>query len=215
MLNFMSDHINRHTGYEAVSASYGRLLADPEWENQFKSLPDDFSNEAKVLQILKQKMKEARVAKYLPDFSIMLPRQERIKMRLVLGTHSPQGLELFREIQAKVEPQESEIRYKIKNDASSQGSLFSAAQHATFEAQQKGVGCVRYQHRAEKLILGILKKNKSCKYGEILPRVMEAVAIRKPQVNSLIKAMKERELVSYDLPKRKRVPTPETLISAA
>jgi len=37
---------------------------------------------------LKARMKEARVATYLTDMAIRKPREDRIKMRLILGTHS-------------------------------------------------------------------------------------------------------------------------------
>ena len=45
LLNFMSEHINRHAGYPAIAASIGRFLADPDWESAFDALPPDRSNE--------------------------------------------------------------------------------------------------------------------------------------------------------------------------
>ena len=213
LLNFMSDHINRHSGYDAVAASFGRLLADPDWAEEFSALPKDLSNELKVLRLLKRRMKEARVAKYLPDFSIMLPRQERVKMRLVLGTHVPQGLELFRDVQAKVEEQEMEIRHSIREGESAQVSLFSAADHVEFEQQRKGVGCERYRRLAEERILAVLEDRQEVKYSALRPHIMEFVPMRKPQVNSLLGKMKKESKVAFDLPKGKRVPQPSTLVS--
>lgn len=98
LLNFMSDHINRHSGYDAVSKSIGRFLANPSWQEDFDACPTEWNNERKILYLLKRQMKKDRVAKFFPDFSIKLPRQKRVKMRLILGTNVSQGLELFRKI---------------------------------------------------------------------------------------------------------------------
>ena len=43
----------------------------------------------------------------------MVPKKERVKMRLILGTHSPKGLEVFRDVQEKVEKQEMEMRHNL------------------------------------------------------------------------------------------------------
>lgn len=213
LLNFMSDHINRHTGYKPVAASFGRFLADPSWSEEFSALPSELSNEVKVLRLLKRKMKEARIAKFLPDFSIMLPRQERVKMRLVLGTHAPEGLELFRDIQAKVEEQEMRIRHDIREEEANQGSLFSAADHVEIEQQRKGVGCARYRRLAEERIHEVLQDRLDVRYSALRPHLMEYVPIRKPQVNELVCEMKKRGKVAFDLPPRKRVPQLDTIIS--
>ena len=110
MLNFMSDHINRHAEYDEVAASFGRFLADAQWADEFARLPADLGNERKMLHLMKGAMRTHKVATYVPDFSIMVPKKERVKMRLILGTHSPKGLEVFRDVQEKVEKQEMEMR---------------------------------------------------------------------------------------------------------
>lgn len=54
LLNFMAESVNRHAGYQAVSNSFGRFLADPEWAADFDRLPNTWSNEEKVLHLLKR-----------------------------------------------------------------------------------------------------------------------------------------------------------------
>ena len=69
LLNFMSEHVNRHAEYSQVAASFGRFLADPEWATDFHSLPPDWSNEERVLHLLRCKIKTNGAATYLPRFS--------------------------------------------------------------------------------------------------------------------------------------------------
>lgn len=66
LFNFMSEHVNRHAGWDGVSASVGRFLADPEWRTAFEAR-SEASNEERVLNLFKAKMKEAGAASFLPD----------------------------------------------------------------------------------------------------------------------------------------------------
>ncbi len=68
-------------------------------------------------------MKEAGAATWLPDFAIRKPRENRIKMRLILGTHSARGVEVFRTVQEKVEKEGFRVRQNIRTNESRQPSL--------------------------------------------------------------------------------------------
>ncbi len=46
LLNFMAEDINRYAEYSAVTASFGRFLADPDWQSDYERLPSDWTNEA-------------------------------------------------------------------------------------------------------------------------------------------------------------------------
>jgi three-Cys-motif partner protein len=213
MLNFMSDHINRHAEYQDVSASFGRFLADPQWADEFARLPFEWSNERKMLNLMKSAMRANKVATYLPDFSIMVPRRERVKMRLILGTHSPSGLEVFRDVQEKVEKQELEMRHNLREGDSPQVSLFSSADIAAIQQEQKGVGCKANRVRAEAIIVDFLQGRNRAFPGPIYNRAMEEVPIRRTHLNKLLMDMRERGIVSFDLPARKQVPQLDTAIS--
>lgn len=212
LLNYMSDHINRHINYNAVSDSFGRFLDNQYWMDDFAELPDDIRGELRMLYLLKQRMKDARIATYLPDFSIMLPRQERVKMRLILGTNDKKGLELFRDIQDKVEREEIKIRRDLREDKKLQGNLFSEKDHVEFEQQNKGVGCAKYKRFAEHLIAAEVNKHREVPYSDLWPFVIENIPIKESQVKSLIQDMKKRGVVNYVLPKRRRSLQPETRI---
>ena len=125
MLNFMSDHINRHAEYSEVEASFGGFLGRRAMGGGiYPDFQPAWNNERKMLHLMKDAMRKNEVATYVPDISIMVPRKERVKMRLILGTHSPKGLEVFRDIQAKVERQELEVRFNLREGDSPQISLF-------------------------------------------------------------------------------------------
>jgi len=215
LINFMAEHVNRHAEYSTVSASFGRFLADPNWEINFNALPPDWSNEKRVMHLLKEKIKAASAATYLPDFAIHKPRENRVKMRLVLGTHSSKGLEVFRDVQAKVERAEIEIRNQLRDPDGQHLSLFTEAEIAAMQQNLSGVGCPGFQREAEERVKEFLSSRRSAAFRAIATDVLEEVPIRLTQVKSLVNVMKKRGVVTFDLSPRKRVPQPETNISLA
>ena len=213
LLNFMAEHVNRHVEYSKVTASFGRFLADPEWEENFNTLPTDWNNEKRVLHLLKHKIKEAGAATYLPDFPIMKPQAKRVKMRLVLGTNSARGLEVFRDVQAKVEHTEIETRNQLRNSGNTQVGFFSDTEIADMEQSAAGVGCPKYQREAEKHIKEFLAEGHVDTFSSISAKILEAVPMRLTQVKKLATDLKRRGIIAFDLPPRKRVPQPKTRIS--
>ena len=213
MLNFMSDHINRHAEYDEVAGSFGRFLADAQWAEEFSNLPSEWGNERKMLHLMKEAMRTHKVATYVPDFSIMVPKKERVKMRLILGTHSPKGLEVFRDVQEKVEKQEMEMRHNLREGDNPQVSLFSAEDVAAFQQEQKGVGCKANRDSAEAVIVDFLQGRSHAFPGPMLNIAMETVPIRRTQLNKLLIDMRQRGVVHFDLPPRKRVPQIDTKIA--
>lgn len=213
LLNFMSDHINRHAEYDEVEASFGRFLADAQWAREFSRLPADWGNERKMLFLLKEAMRARKIATYLPDFSIMVPRKERVKMRLILGTKSPKGLAVFRDVQEKVEKQEMEVRHSLREGDTPQASLFPAEYIAEMLQEQKGVGCKANCDLAEKLIVEMLQGRAYAYPGVLYNAAMESVPIRGTHLNKLLLSMRDRGIVAFDLPDRKKVPQPDTRIA--
>ena len=213
LLNFMAEHVNRHAEYSKVAASFGRFLAEPDWESDFNALSADWTNEMRVMHLLKAKMKATGAATYLADFPILKPREERVKMRLVLGTHTPKGLEVFRNVQAKVELMEIEMRSNLRNLGSRQVRLFSDEQIGAMQQNAAGIGCHRFQREAEARVKELLTRQRFTPFSVIATDVLEAIPMRLTQVKSLAKAMKKRGIITFDLPPRKSVPQPETRVS--
>lgn len=213
LINFMAEHVNRHPEFPKVAASFGRFLADPGWEDDFNALPQCWSNEERIMYLLKRKTKETRAATYLPDFPILKPREDRVKMQLMLGTHSPRGVEVFRDVQAKVERTEIETRNRLRDSSNHQVSLFSDDEIATIQQEAAGIGCLRYQREAEARVKEILSARRAVPFASIATEILEATPIRLTQIRNLVNAMKRRGVVAFDLEPRKRVPQSDTRIS--
>ena len=172
-------------------------------------------NEERVLHLLKKKMKATGAATYLPDFPILKPREQRVKMRLVLGTHSTKGLEVFRDVQYKVERSEIETRNQLSREGDFQISLFADDEVTALQQNSAGVGCPRFQREAEARVTNLLRDGKGIRFDTIATDVLETVPIRLTQLNTLANEMKRREVISFDLPPLKRVPQPDTVMRLA
>ena len=209
LFNFMAEEVNRHAGWDGVAESVGRFLADPAWKASFEAMTEG-SNETKILQLLKAKMKEARVATYLTDMAIRKPREERIKMRLILGTHSGFGVEVFRTVQEKVEKEAVRTRHNIRTEESGQPQLFPEDQIIAFETDRDGVGCSAHVGWATELLLRAVSLRPGVAFGTVASQVMEQVPVRTTNLNKIATNSRKAGLLRYDLPDGKRTPAPET-----
>ncbi|WP_428547163.1 hypothetical protein [Profundibacter sp.] len=134
-------------------------------------------------------------------------------MRLILGTHSAKGLEVFRDVQAKVERDEIAIRNSIRDNNSNQKGLFSDDYIAEFQQEREGVGCAKYLDQAKDGILEALQSHGASKFAELSSRVMDKFPIRLTQTKSLLCDMKKEGLVNFKLPPRKYKPQDDTRIA--
>lgn len=215
LFNFMAEEINRHAGWEGVSESVGRFLADPAWKQEFIDLPDDWSNERKILNLLKKKMKEASVATYLPEMEILRPRDHRVKMRLLLGTHHVLGVEVFRTVQKKVETEAVSTRQSIAVEESGQPFLFPNSQIVKIEANRDGVSCPTHVERATGMLRRVINQTPGIEYEKLTGMVMEMVPVRTTDLNKIAVALRRAGRLEFDLPPRKRTPLPATRIFPA
>ena len=213
VLNFMSEHINRHAGFPAIATSLGRFLADPDWESDFHALPSEWRNEERVLTLLRRTIKVSGAATFIPDFPILKPSEERVKMRLLLGTHSTRGLEVFRDVQEKVERTEIATRNDLLESKKRQSMLFPEDMVVAMTHDLAGVGCSRYRDDAAAHVKNLLSSSDNVEFARIWPSVLEAVPLRLPHVNKVLAKMKAEGAIAYELPPRKRVPQPQTRIS--
>lgn len=210
LINFMAEHINRHATYSKVSESFGLFLANPKWEEEFNSLSNG-STEERILTLFKKKIKESGAAKYTPDIPIQKPRENRVKMRLLLGTNSPMGLEVFRDVQAPVERLEIQTRTNVRNKG--KNTLFDNTDELTdIDHRSDGIGSEKYLEEAKNRIEQHLLQNGSSEFGDISIIILEHIPIRQTDLNNLVKQMKQQGKVTFDLPPKKRNPQKETVI---
>ena len=212
LFNFMAEGINRHAAWDGVAESVGRFLADPSWKEEFYNLPDSLNNESKILFLLKRKMRESHVATYLPEIVIRRPRDNRIKMRLLLGTHSARGVEVFRDVQEKVEEAAVLMRYKDNIERTGQPFLFPDDHLAELQAKTEGVGCPAYLESAAEVLLRSVLSQPGNGFEELAGVVMEEVPVRRTHLNKLSMQLRKERRLRFDLPPRKRTPTPATAI---
>jgi three-Cys-motif partner protein len=212
LVNFMADHINRHAEYSKVVESFGLFLADPDWEEEFARLPSNWTNEKCILYLLKKNLRSKGVANYTPDFSIMVPRKERVKMRLILGTNSFHGLEVFRDVQSKVEILQANIREQLRQEESEETFLFGPDQLSTNVLQNKGVGGKLAVASAVEQIQSIILERAVIKFAELAALVLEELPIRLTQLKDLLMSMRQEEKLAFELPARKQKPQGDTLI---
>ena len=210
LFNFMSEHVNRHAGWEGVAASVGRFLADPGWRSAYETLPDG-PNEEKILKLLKTQMKGAGAATWLPDFAIRKPRENRIKMRLILGTHSAHGVEVFRAVQEKVQKEGFRVRQNIKTSDSGQLSL-SDELFSELDTSREGVGSPATFSWGTETLLQAVAARPGIAFERLAPDVMEQVPLRTPHLNRIVMDQRKAGLLRFDLPPGKRTPNYKTKI---
>ena len=214
LLNFMSEHVNRHAGWDQVASSFGRFLANPNWKSEFAGLPNHLSNEERVLFLLKRRIKSYGAAAYLPDIPILKPRESRVKMRLILGTNSRRGLEVFRDVHEKAELTEIQTRKSISEKESSQPDFWSNPDDSKVHQRAIGVGSAPQREASKLLIMEALRAG-PVRFDELASEVMEGQPMRLTHTKDLLVAMRQSNEVEFDLPKRAKKPQPDTLIMAA
>lgn len=213
LFNFMAEHVNRHAGWEGVAQSVGRFLADPNWRPAFEAMNGNGSNEEKILRLLKANMRRAGAATYLPDIIIQKPRENRIKMRLILGTHSGYGVEVFRKVQEDVEKDAVLTRHAIQASESGQSSLFSDEQIVDFEAKRAGVGCPANLETATQGLLQAVSTRPRTAFGKLAWELMAEIPVRMPDLKDIAMDQRRSGKIQFDLPPGKRKPLPGTEIS--
>lgn len=210
LLNFMSEHVNRHAGWDGVAASVGRFLADPGWRAAYEALPDG-PNEEKVLKLLKSKMKDAGAATWLPDFAIRKPRENRIKMRLILGTHSSDGVKVFRTVQEKVEKEGSRVRQNIRTDETGQ-PLLSDEMFRELDAGRDGVGSPETRRWGTKALLQAVAAQPGISFERLATNVIEQLPLRMTHLKRIVVDQRVDGLLRFDLAPGKLTPSAATRI---
>ena len=167
------------------------------------------------LHLLKKRMKMVNAAQYVPDFPILKPRENRVKMRLLLGTRSAHGVDAFREAQWKVERGQIKMRHRIRREES---RLF----HDCFPTKilpscsSKLVPVLVVQNfrgRHGSLCLTGFRNQSHCYSRTSAIDTMEAVPIRKTQIKDLLREMQAQGRVAFTLPGRKIKPLDGTRIN--
>lgn len=208
LINFMAEHVNRHAGFPEVAASIGRFLADPNWSSEFSKLPENWQNEYKILHLLKRKIKHSGIARFLPDFPILKTGENRIKMRLILGTNHPKGLEVFRNVEKRTEPDQLLLHKARANEP----SLFDAATIIQISRGNSGFGSPKQFSGARDEILNLVRKNSPIPFGNVRNNILENFSLLPSDINKIMNKLKSDGLVDFSLDLKKKVPSENTSV---
>lgn len=211
ILNYMAEHVNRHAGFNGVQKSFIRFLASPDWREKFNALPSSWNSERKILYLLRKKIKSKNAAKYVPQFQIMKPGQERVKMRLLLGTNSFHGVEVFRNVQLKIELEETKLRKRMDEDLFG-GNLFPMEEIAQDKQDFSGMGSAVFQDEAKNMIIDLLSRDTSARFRALAVKIMEELPMCMKHIKTLLKNMKGQGSIVFNLPPGKKVPQQNTII---
>lgn len=213
LFNFMEHPIARHNAYEAVKESFGRFLGDPDWRGRIDSSPGAPPRELQILAMLKDCLKSRRAATYTPDFAIMKAKADRVQMRLLLGTHHPQGVEVFRTVQKSVQTLQNTTRRTLASGGSEPPSLFREDELADLELEGTGVGGHKSKRDAaiccEELLDGL---SAPLRFEELAARVMERVPVRMTDLKGIVVSLRASGRLTFTLEGRAKKPSEATLI---
>jgi len=198
----MAEHINRYPDVQTVQAAFGNLLADTNWRVRFDSLSPELRNEERMLVVFKERMKELKAAQFTPDFSILNPRRKRVQMRLVLGTSHRSGVEVFRDVQAKIEPTQDAIRDGIRNPQ----------QARLFLTPLSNVGGPAACADARSAVLTNLPSAGGIDFSDLVGPVLEAAAIRVPDLKRILLEQRKAGTIAFELPPGKKKPDRGTIV---
>lgn len=206
LLNFMEHPISRHNSYARVRDSFGRFLAEPRWFEKLDVVEGNDARVQSIIELLKRRLRELGAARYLPDFPIIQPRTSRVQMRLVLGTHHPDGVEVFRDVQHKLESEYLMIR-RSKRDGHKQSSLFSDEQLNEIELGGRGIGgekSIAEAREAFRLLVSEMKR--PTEFFDLAVRIMEKIPVRLTNMKDIAVQLRKEGFLDY--PTKPRVTKP-------
>lgn len=212
LLNFMEHPISRHNSYAGVESSFARFLGDPDWSSKIATSPQAPPREVQILGLLKARIRSLRAAKFLPDFPILKPKANRVQMRLILGTHHIQGVEVFRTVQRHLEQTQNETRRRLQDNGNGKPSLFPEEMLTQMELDGRGVSGYRSWALAYDLARNLIAGGKTFRFDELAVRVMEQVPVRITDMKDVVNKMKVDGLVDFNLPPRALKPNEQTFI---
>lgn len=216
LLNYMEHPISRHNSYRAVHASFSRLLDDADWDGKIETGASALPREAQILNLLKDRLKAHKAAKYMPDFAILKPRADRVQMRLILGTQHAQGVEVFRTVEKKTQAVQVETRRAIAQPDGDATSLFSPEALNDLELAGAGVGGPKSIRAAKSACSNLMGRiDHAVRFDDLAARVMETAPVRMTDMKGIVLALRTEGSLVFDLVGAARKPSDDTLIRRA
>ena len=148
LINFMFDYINRFLkpGIDpSVARSFDDLFGDTGWRGQ---IPESQGREDAILSYYKECLRRIGGYQYVVNTAILKPTEDRTYYHLIYATHHHKGLRTYKEVEAKMQPQQQRIR----KEAIYEKDLSRTGQKLLFGSQMVDTESTYIRHRIRKLI---------------------------------------------------------------
>jgi len=204
LVNVMSSFAHRFTGAENAEESI-RAMLDLDDSHVL-----DRMTEEQLSGLYRRRLKETCGYRYALDIAIPAPNQDRIWYRLVLGTNSEKGVEVFRNAEARMAKTAGDARASAKRRKevakSNQPDLFAPAPDLFIENRLNDAVELAERRLPEAAGKGRL-------WRDVWPEVLEDVHVRKPELNKLAKKLLDEGTLEFlGWQPRQRAPKDDQLV---
>ena len=214
LVNVMFDHINR---FKDDPRQFLREQMREFFGLEDRDMPAALDEEELFALYRGQLKMKCKVA-YAADLAIPHPTVKRTKFRLVVGGNSPAALEVFRDAERKVIGAEAasvrnQATVRVETERTGQLPLLPTppATDSHYESLH-----ARALERAPRDLLARLGGEKSIKYRELWPELLEAHHVTRTELGQLIWKMFTRgEIRILDVKPRERSMKDEHVVAAA
>lgn len=225
VFNFMFDFVNRAAAIsdKEIIASLNALIVAGDWRAKLglvdSSLPqNDISKirEKILMEAFQDSLKLFGDYKYSAALQVQKRVSDRTLYFLTYTTRNPAGIEVFRDCQIGAAKKQSIVRQQTKakeqDKKTGQISLFGEDEEFDTERslEQQFISQI---DEAIASFMELLKENKTMKYGDIWPLILEKYVIKKSTLSREVNRLRKEGLISINpWPERKRTPEDNFII---
>jgi three-Cys-motif partner protein len=215
VINFMFDYINRFLKPgidQSLAKSFDDLFGDAGWHGQ---ILEGQGREDSILNYYKECLRKVGRYQYVVNTAILKPTEDRTYYHLIYATHHRKGLKTFKEVDAKMQPQQQRIR----KEAIYEKDLSRTGQESLFGSQMVDTKSTYTRYRSlkfvelEKLLKEMLHHQPSFSFSDFLLRALQIEIIYEKDIKDLIaQAKKDGRIQIPNWGKNQRKPNEKSII---
>jgi len=215
LINFMFDYVNRFLKPDidqSIARSFDGLFGDTGWRGQ---IPEGRSREDAILSYYKECLRKIGGYQYVVNTPILKPTEDRTYYYLIYATHHHKGLRTFKEVEAKMQPQQQRIR----KEAIYEKELSRTRQESLFGSQIVDTESTYIRHRRRKLIdlerllEEMLHRQPTFSFRDFLLRALQIEMVYEKDAKDLIaQARKDGRIKIPNWEKYQRKPNDNSII---
>lgn len=167
--------------------------------------------EEELFKLYRRQVQEKCRVEYAADLAIRHPTHDRTWFRLVLGSHHPKAIELFRDVEKKIcGERAAEVATEVRHRCDKQAELFEHSPEVDRRYRRFHDSGLTL---APKYLMNLLIDGGPCPYDEVWPKLLQEFHITKSDAGRMVmKLRKEEYLVLRDLPSSARTPKDDTIL---